>query len=141
MPMFDPSSLLAIPIPQVSFTVLSLSPSPCHRYILAATDKSRLIIYRTGTNQIVSISYGNISGKQGVIDASWYREESRRYGGWCRVPMPRLPLTPSLCPFCYVVSGSCVTCMAIRGTSSRALAPCGTRRASTSAAAASSPTR
>lgn len=121
--------------------MLSLSPSPCHRYILAATDKSRLIIYRTGTNQIVSISYGNISGKQGGIDASWYREESRPYGGVCRVPVPTLPPPSSLFVFCYVVSGSCVICMGIRGTSSRALARCGTPRASTSAAAASSPTR
>lgn len=38
----------------VSFTVLSLSPSPCGRYLLAATDKARLIVYRMGTNTIVS---------------------------------------------------------------------------------------
>jgi hypothetical protein len=49
----------------VSFTVLSLSPSPCHRYILAATDKSRLIIYRTGTNQIVSRLI--LRKRQGVV--------------------------------------------------------------------------
>ena len=35
----------------VSFTVLALAPSPCQRFLLAATDRDRHVVFEAGTRR------------------------------------------------------------------------------------------
>lgn len=61
----------------VSFSILFLHRSPCGRYLLAATDKSRHIVYAVGTNRIVRNLYGHTCTQFSNPRAVW--DHSGRY--------------------------------------------------------------
>merc|ERR1712008_51769 len=55
----------------VSFAVLSLLPSPNGEYLAAATDASRNIIMKTGTNRIVRNLYGHKNDSFSIPKIAW----------------------------------------------------------------------
>ena len=64
----------------VSFAVLSLLPSPCGKYVAAATDTSRNIIMETGTDRIVRNLYGHKNDGFSNPKIAWSKNGQYLYG-------------------------------------------------------------
>jgi len=64
----------------VSFAVLSLLPSPNGEYLAAATDSSRNIIMKTGTEQIVRNMYGHKNDGYSNPKIAWSSNGQYLYG-------------------------------------------------------------
>ncbi|EWM29470.1 WD40-repeat-containing domain protein [Nannochloropsis gaditana] len=63
----------------VSFSVLSLAVSPCQEFLLAATDKSRVILYRIGHNEQLRSLYGHRADEYSNPRVAWDRNGNYVY--------------------------------------------------------------
>mmetsp|Transcript_32531 Transcript_32531/g.41702 ORF Transcript_32531/g.41702 Transcript_32531/m.41702 type:complete len:252 (+) Transcript_32531:2-757(+) len=57
----------------VSFTIMHLQRSPDDKYLLAATDKSRLIVYEVGSNRHLRLFYGHTADEYFNPRAVWHQ--------------------------------------------------------------------
>ena len=64
----------------VSFAVLSLLPSPDGEYLVAATDASRNIVFKTGTERIVRNLYGHKNDGFSTPKIAWSKNGQYLYG-------------------------------------------------------------